>query len=87
MITKITLSHRLIGISSSESSDKLYDPDVLLIGQGRYQTAEEVVYRLVESHGSQNGDGEVGVDKLKALDLLGQVLDRQRLDVKAERLC
>ncbi|KAH7061753.1 hypothetical protein BKA63DRAFT_497610 [Paraphoma chrysanthemicola] len=77
-----------IGYSSSESSDKLYDLGVLLIAQGRYKTAEEVIRRLVESHESQSGDGDGdGVDKLKALDLLGQVLGRQGLYIKAERLC
>ncbi|KAH8723293.1 hypothetical protein GQ44DRAFT_710465 [Phaeosphaeriaceae sp. PMI808] len=61
---------------SSQTSNKLYDLSVVLIAQGRYKTAEEVIRRLVESHESLSGDGDVDVDTLKALDLLG----------KAERL-
>jgi hypothetical protein len=59
----------------------------LLIVQVRYRTAEKVIRRLVQRHKSQSGSGSnYAVDKLKAIDLLGQVLDRPELYTKAERL-
>ena len=40
---QISRAETSIGTSSMESSDKLYDLGVLLIAQGRYKTAEEVI--------------------------------------------
>ena len=62
----------------------MYDLSVVLIAQGRYKTAEEVIRKLVESHESQSGDDDM--DMLKALCLLSQVLASQGLYVKAKRL-
>ncbi|KAF2811289.1 TPR-like protein [Mytilinidion resinicola] len=56
----------------------------VLIRQGRYRSAEEVVRRLVEGRRVTNGDNEVST--LAALNLLGDVLRYQGLYAKAEKL-
>ena len=59
----------------------------VLIDQGRYRSAEEVARRLVGSYEGQNETGEDDDEgELGALSLLGQVLRRQGLNKKAERL-
>ncbi|PSN58554.1 hypothetical protein BS50DRAFT_510243, partial [Corynespora cassiicola Philippines] len=57
--------------------------------QGRYKAAEDVIRKLLESRGVHSGSGnsyDDDTEALKALDLLGQVLDYQGQYVKAERL-
>jgi tetratricopeptide (TPR) repeat protein len=71
-----------------EVSGMLYELEKVLIHQGRYRAAEDVIRRLVGSRESENGGSDDGDDAetLRAWDLLGQVLDCQGLYAKAERL-
>jgi len=64
----------------------LYELGSVLIDQGRYKAAEDVIRRLIGSYESQRGNDGNDVDTLKVLDLLGRALDCQGLHMKAERL-
>ena len=83
---KISEEETSIGPYSRGLLDKLYDLGGLLIEQGRYKTAEDMIRRLVKNHESQSADSADRLDKPKALNLLGRVLTEQGLYVKAERL-
>jgi hypothetical protein len=71
-----------------EISGMLYELGRVLIDQGRYRAAEDVIRRLVGSRESENGGSgsDDDAETLRAWDLLGQVLDYQGLYAKAERL-
>ena len=64
----------LFGISHSKTLGILYKLGDVLMDQGRYKSAEEVIRRLVE--GCRIVNGNDGVNTLSALGRLGQVLDR-----------
>jgi Flp pilus assembly protein TadD len=72
--------------SSLGIPDMLYELGGVLVDQGRYKAAEDIIRRLVGGHESDSSSGGDNAETLKALDLLGRVLDRQGLHVKAERL-
>jgi Tetratricopeptide repeat len=74
----------VFGISHSETLGILSKLGAVLIVQGRYKSAEEVIRRLVEGRRIVNGNDDVNT--LDALDLLGQVLGRQGLYTKAEKI-
>jgi tetratricopeptide (TPR) repeat protein len=58
----------------------------VLVDQGRYKTAEEVVCRLVEGHRSRLGDNSDDIDMMFALETLGRLRTGQKLYAEAERL-
>ncbi|ORY17830.1 Tetratricopeptide repeat-domain-containing protein [Clohesyomyces aquaticus] len=72
--------------SSSETLGMRYELGSVLLDQGRYRAAEDVIRRLVESYKSQNSNIDDDIEMLKALHLLGRVLNYQGLYTKAERL-
>ena len=64
---QIFRAETLIVTGSLDSSDKLYDLDVLLIARESYKTAGEVIRKLVKSRESQSSDdGDDRVAKLRA---------------------
>ncbi|KAI8718480.1 Clr5 domain-containing protein [Fusarium sp. LHS14.1] len=74
----------VFGTSHSKTLDILFKLGIVLIEQGRYKSAEEMVRGLVEGRRSANGNN--GIETLNALDLLGQVLCRQGFYAQAEKL-
>ncbi|KAF2787012.1 hypothetical protein K505DRAFT_134338, partial [Melanomma pulvis-pyrius CBS 109.77] len=74
----------LFGTYHSETLGILFKLGAVLIDQGRYKSAEEIVRRLVE--GRQIVGGKDDIDTLNALDLLGIVLRHQGLYARAEKL-
>ena len=55
----------------------------VLMDQGRYRSAEELIRRLLIAYSDGNGDNKIG--RLKALHLLSHVLYRQGIYSKAEK--
>ncbi|KAJ4175793.1 hypothetical protein NW767_015671 [Fusarium falciforme] len=74
----------MFGTSHSKTLDILSELGNVLMAQGRYKSAEEMVRRLVEGRRSANGND--GIKTLDALELLGQVLSRQGFYAQAEEL-
>jgi tetratricopeptide (TPR) repeat protein len=83
---QILRAERSFGSSRMENPGTLYALGEVLMEQGRYKAAEDVIRRLVESHESQGGNGDDDADRLNALSLLGLVMSFQGLHVNAKRL-
>ncbi|RAR02066.1 TPR-like protein [Stemphylium lycopersici] len=69
-----------------EVSGMLYELGVVLIGQGRYRAAEDVIRRILGSLENENSGSDHEVETLSTWDLLGQLLNFQGFYAKAERL-
>ncbi|KAH7111912.1 hypothetical protein B0J13DRAFT_659465, partial [Dactylonectria estremocensis] len=81
---ELSRAETLFGTSHSKTLDILSKLGEVLMDQGRYKSAEEMVRRLVEGRRSANGND--GVETLDAMGLLGRVLIWQGFYAKAEKL-
>ncbi|KAF2466286.1 TPR-like protein [Lindgomyces ingoldianus] len=81
---ELLTAETLFGTYHSGTLGILYQLGEVLIDQGRYKSAEEVIRRLLERRQAISGNDDVNT--LNAFELLGQVLRRQGLYAKAEKL-
>ncbi|XPS78709.1 hypothetical protein M3J09_010715 [Ascochyta lentis] len=83
----ISMAQVSTGTETLEIQRRLYDLGSVLLDQGRYKKAENVVRSSIAARrGSQSGDGDEDKDSLRALELLGHILSEQGLYDQAERL-
>jgi Arc/MetJ-type ribon-helix-helix transcriptional regulator len=75
----------LYGTGHHDALRTLLELGRVLIDQGRYRSAEEVIRRSVDAHQSRNGDKN-NMHMLDALEFLGIVLYCQGLSSQAEKL-
>ncbi|OCK87054.1 TPR-like protein [Cenococcum geophilum 1.58] len=81
---KLSSAELLHGTNHSETLGILSKLGNVLIDQGRYKSAEEVIRRLVEGRRDVNGNDDVNT--FHALELLGRVLAHQGHYTEAKKL-
>ena len=74
----------LHGNNHPETLCILSELGVVLINQGRFRSAEEVIRRLVNSYQNENGNNDI--ERLEALELLGEVLRLQGFYLKPKKI-
>ncbi|KAF2490246.1 TPR-like protein [Lophium mytilinum] len=81
---ELSLAETMYGARDSMTLGILFKLGNVLLQQGRYKSAEDVILRLIEGRRVQDGDDGGGT--LSAFSLLAEVLSKQGMYARAEKL-